>query len=62
MYYLSEKAMNQSSKQSQSPTWRWLWERLLLPLNDKKDGDIVRAKPPHLHLVKNQDEDEASEE
>lgn len=39
------------------PIWRWLWERLLLPLDETSDDGIVRARP-QLRLVKNEDDSE----
>jgi hypothetical protein len=44
--------MNQQQPNEQDPSWRWLWERLLLPLSDKKDAGIVQ--PNHLNLAKDE--------
>jgi hypothetical protein len=54
--------MQEQLQNEQRPTWRWLWERLLLPLSDKKDAGIIRAETPYLTLLRKVEDNQSSKE
>jgi hypothetical protein len=54
--------MQEQLQNEQHPTWRWLWERLLLPLSDNKDAGIIRAETRYLILLKKVEDNQSSEE
>jgi hypothetical protein len=54
--------IQEQPQNEQHPTWRWLWERLLLPLSDKKNTGIIRAETPYLTLLRKVEDNPSSEE
>lgn len=54
--------MQEQLQNEQHPTWQWLWERLLLPLSDKKHDGIIRAETPYLILLRKVEDNQSTEE
>jgi hypothetical protein len=54
--------MQEELQNEHNPAWKWLWERLLLPIKQDNDGGIMRVETPYLRLLRKIEDNQSCEE